>query len=243
VPVLARLSNGGGNPKVPDYAPDVRGLAVSFELPDGSKTDLVSQSVPKFFSSGPEEFLDFIRANTGRSAAWKLPRFLVTHPKALRSLPENAKALRPVAGFSETRFYGVHAFRWIDAEGKGSHVRCDWRPEAGQRWLGGKEARRLGRDYLQEGLPAALPARWTLDVQIADPGDEVDDPSSHWPAERRRVDAGILELTEVVADPESDGSIIVFDPVRITDGIELTADPVLAYRPAAYSESAARRAG
>jgi catalase len=69
VPVLARLSNGGGNPKVPDYAPDVRGLAVSFELPDGSKTDLVSQSVPKFFSSGPEEFLDFIRANTGRSAA------------------------------------------------------------------------------------------------------------------------------------------------------------------------------
>jgi catalase len=80
-------------------------------------------------------------------------------------------------------------------------------------------------------------------VQIADPGDEVDDPSSHWPAERRRVDAGVLELTEIVADPESDGSIIVFDPVRITDGIELTADPVLAYRPAAYSESAARRAG
>ena len=26
---------------VPDYAPDVRGLAVSFELPDGSRTDLV----------------------------------------------------------------------------------------------------------------------------------------------------------------------------------------------------------
>ena len=35
VPVLARLSNGGGNPKCPDYAPDVRGLAVKFELPGG----------------------------------------------------------------------------------------------------------------------------------------------------------------------------------------------------------------
>ena len=99
----------------------------------------------------PEAFLDFIRANTGRSAAWKLPRFLATHPKALRHLPENAKALRPVASFAETRFYGVHAFRWLDAEGAATHVRCDWRPEAGQRWLGGSEAKALGRDYLHEG--------------------------------------------------------------------------------------------
>jgi len=243
VPVLARLSNGGGNPDVPDYAPDVRGLAVGFELADGSRTDLVSQSVPRFFASGPEEFLDFVRANTGRSAAWKLPRFLATHPKALRSLPENARALRPVASFAETRFYGVHAFRWEDASSAARHVRCDWRPEAGQRWLGGKEARALGGDYLQDGLPGTMPARWTLDVQIADPGDVVDDPSSHWPTDRRRIDAGVLELDEVIDDPERNGEIVVFDPVRVTDGIELTADPVLAYRPAAYAESARRRAG
>ena len=28
VPATIRVSNGGGNPDVPDYAPDVRGLAV-----------------------------------------------------------------------------------------------------------------------------------------------------------------------------------------------------------------------
>ena len=243
VSVLARLSNGGGNPRIPDYAPDVRGLAVGFELPEGGRTDLVSQSVPKFFSSTPEEFLDFIRANTGRSAAWKLPRFLATHPRALRHLPENAKALRRVASFAETRFYGVHAFRWLDADGAATHVRCDWRPAAGERWLGGGEAKRLGRDYLHEGVAGSLPASWTLDVQVAEPGDDVDDPSSHWPSDRRRVDAGTLELDRVIGDPERDGEIVVFDPVRITDGIELTADPVLAFRPAAYSESATRRAG
>ena len=242
-PVLARLSNGGGNPRVPDYAPDVRGLAVAFELPGGSRADLVSQSVPRFFSSTPEEFLDFIRANTGRSAAWKLPRFLATHPRALRHLPENARALRPVASFAETRFYGVHAFRWVDGSGRGTHVRCDWRPEAGRRWLGGGEAKQLGRDYLHEGIAARLPSRWVLDVQIAEPGDDVDDPASHWPSERRRLDAGTLELDRVLEDPERDGENVVFDPVRIVDGIELTADPVLAFRPAAYSESAARRAG
>ena len=59
----------------------------------------------------------------------------------------------------------------------------------------------------------------------------------------RRVDAGVLELTEVAADPEGDGSIVVFDPMRLTDGIEPTDDPVLNYRPAAYSVSAERRSG
>ena len=36
----------------------------------------------------------------------------------------------------------------------------------------------------------------------------------------------------MIDDPERDGEIVVFDPVRITDGIELTADPVLNFRPA-----------
>ncbi len=30
---------------------------------------------------------------------------------------------------------------------------------------------------------------------------------------------------------------MVFDPTRVVDGIELSDDPILRYRPAAYSES------
>ena len=59
---------------------------------------------------------------------------------------------------------------------------------------------------------------------------------------RRRIDAGTLELTEIIEDPEAGGDIVVFDAVRVTDGIELTDDPVLNFRPLAYSESAGRRA-
>jgi catalase len=240
VPVVVRLSNGGGDPDVPDYVPDVRGMAVSFELPGGN-TDLVSQSVPRFFASSPDEFLDFVKAGSGRFAALQLPRFLATHPKALRHLPANAPALRPIASFARCRFYGVHAFAWVDAEGRRSHVRCDWRPEAGERRLNPAAARKLGRDYLGEELAQRLadgPVRWTLDAQIASPGDDVDDPSQHWADDRRRVDAGVLELREMTADPESGGAVVVFDPVRLTDGIELTDDPVLRFRPKAYSVSA-----
>src|SRR3954454_12436021 len=47
-PVTVRWSNGGGNPTVPDKAPDIRGMAVRFHLPDGSATDLLGQTSPRF---------------------------------------------------------------------------------------------------------------------------------------------------------------------------------------------------
>jgi catalase len=123
-------------------------------------------------------------------------------------------------------------------------VRCDWVPELDLPRISVKAARELGRDYLSAEFAeriASGPVRFTLEGQIAEPSDNVDDPSSHWPASRRRVSLGTLELTEIIDDPESSGEIVVFDPSRLVDGISATADPVLAFRPEAYSESAARR--
>lgn len=246
VPCLVRLSNGSGNPRTPDAAPDVRGLAVSFELPDGSRTDLVSQSVPRFFSPTPEDFIAFVRASAGGgpAALYRLPPFLATHPKALRALPANLKAMRPVRSYATLRYYGVHAFEWLDADGGSRFVRCDWAPEAGDHRLGPREARKRSHDYLQEELAERLsrgPVRFTLDVQVAAPDDEVDDPSIHWPADRERVGAGTLEIIAITDDPETGGNIKVFDPLRLTDGVKASRDPVLRFRPRAYSESADRR--
>ncbi|MGH2799803.1 MAG: catalase, partial [Thermoleophilaceae bacterium] len=39
--VTARFSNGGGDPGIPDYAREGRGMAVKLYLPDGNKTDIV----------------------------------------------------------------------------------------------------------------------------------------------------------------------------------------------------------
>lgn len=245
IEVLARFSNGSGDPAAPDFLPDVRGLAVRFELPDGTQTDLLGQSVPRFFSPTPEHFVDFLRANTGRTSPLKLAAFLARNPRGVPSLPANAKALMPVASFATCRFYTVHAFRWEAADGSSRSVRCDWRPEAGEQRLPVKDAKALGPDYLRDELAARLatgPVRFVLDAQLAEAGDPVDDPAQHWPATRRRVDAGTLKLTEVVPDPEAGGALIVFDPVRVTDGITMPADPVLAFRPLAYGESAGRRA-
>lgn len=245
-PVLARVSNGAGNAKIPDYAPDVRGLSVSFRLPDGSKTDMVAQSAPRFFNPTSDDFLNLIKANTGKFAALRMPLYLASNPKAIRYLHENAAALLPVASYARSKYFGVHAYRWLDADGGVRNVRWIWVPEAGEARIGPKDARSLGRDYLQEEIAARLaegPARFSLEVTIAAPGDPTNDPSKHWPKSRETVVAGTLELNKVVPDPETDGHIVVFDPTRMTDGIELSDDAVLAYRGRAYSASANFRLG
>ena len=85
------------------------------------------------------------------------------------------------------------------------------------------------------------PARMLLQLQLAAPGDQTSDPRKNWPDDRKRVIAGTLEISELDPSPEQGGEIVVFDPMRLTDGIEPSDDPILAYRPRAYSVSAERR--
>ncbi len=246
VPVRARVSNGGGDPGVPDYAPDVRGLAVKFSLPDGASTDISSQSVPRFSVSSVEAFLQLVKlSEPSIASAIRFPAFLARNPGAIRGLRVNTAALRPPPSFAHVHFYAIHAFRWLAPDGSARWVRYEWVPEAGDRRISPGEAKKGGRDYLFEEFRSRLeqgPVRWTLSVQIAGDSDDPHDPSAHWPPSRERIDAGTLELTASIDDPEADrGGPVVFDPSRVTDGIELSDDPVLRFRPAAYSVSVDRR--
>ena len=118
------------------------------------------------------------------------------------------------------------------------------RPRPAWRTLEREEAKAKGRDYLRGELEARLakgPVAFTLEVEIAEEGDDVDDPTQAWPAGRSRVVAGRLELTAISADQEGECERQVFDPTRVTDGIELSADPILNFRPLAYDVSIRRR--
>jgi catalase len=230
-----RFSNGSGNPDQPDYLPDVRGLAVKLYLPDDSRTDIVTQTAPRFLTRTPEGFIEFLGA---QAAPWKLPMFFARHPEALRVLPVTTPALRPPTSYAAVPYYGLHAFRWISTDGGERFVRYTWRPQQS----GGK--RRRDPDYLQEEIRQRLsagPVRFKLEVQVAMPGDPTDDPSKAWPRNRRRVDVGTLEVTGLETEREKHGDVLVFDPTRVTDGIELSEDPVLRFRSPAYSASVARR--
>jgi catalase len=245
VETMVRLSNGSGDPDSKDYVPDVRGMAVSFQLPDGSRTDILAQTGPNLPFNTPEGFVDVVRANVpGIARLWKFPVFLAKHPDALPGLRANLEALKPRASYANYRFFPIHAFKWVNADGEEQYVRYTWLPEAGDQTISQGKAKEAGADYLQEEMRERLsrgPARFMLQLQLAAEGDETDDPRKNWPDDRPKVIAGTLEITELDPIPEQGGDIVVFDPMRLTDGIEPSDDPILAYRPRAYSVSAERR--
>lgn len=245
VPITVRLSNGGGNPRIPDFAPDVRGFAVKVYLPDGSRTDIVAQTSPRFPFHGPEPFVELLRAQRRPAVLWKFPLFLARHPEGIPSLPSFFASTMPPTSYATITYYAIHAYRWVDGAGGARWVRYTIKPETPEPRLKPWEARRRGRDYLQEDIRERVtrgPVRLMLELQIADEGDEVDDPSSAWPPQRERVVAGTFELDGLETSREKDGDVLVFDPSRVVDGIELSNDPVLRFRPKAYDDSVRQRA-
>jgi catalase len=238
VRVTARLSNGGGDPAIPDYAREGRGLAVKFYLPDGARTDIIGLTLPCFFVRTPEDFLDFTSA---RSDPEKLmPEFLGAHPEALPAI-QAAITANPPESYATCVYNTIHSFRWTGPDGAARWVRYRFEPEAGESSLSVEEAKQRGRDYLQEDLAARAGIAFRLVVAIADDGDAIDDPTIAWPDERERVEVGRLVLDAPETERERGGDILVFDPTRVTDGIELSDDPILHFRPRAYSVSVARR--
>lgn len=240
VEVIARLSNGAGDPNVPDYAPDVRGLAVGFQLPEG-RTDILAQTTPKSPVGTPEAFAQLLElSRPSASTLLKLPLFLLRNPKVATSGRVNAASLNPPASFASRPYFAFHAFKWVGPDGSERWVRYTFLPEDTTPDPSRGVAKAAGRDYLFEEIVRRLeegPARWTLQVQVAAERDNPHDSTSHWPASRETVDVGVLELNEPI---EPQGPVI-FDPMKLTDGIEASDDPILRYRPAAYSVSYANR--
>jgi catalase len=247
VTALVRLSNASGDPDAHDFERDGRGIAVKLRW-DGGETDILATTAPAFVTRTPEEFLEFMRLRrpdpaTGQPDMEKLGAFLSQRPESMPAV-QSVLMAEPQASFATAQYFSPHAFALVSADGDSTWVRYRFVPEAGEERISDDEARERGGDYLHTELAerlAAGPVGFQLQFQLAGPDDPLDDPTAVWPEERELIDAGRLEITKKVDDPERDGHIDVFDPTRIVDGIGLSDDPVLLARPKAYSVSAYKR--
>ena len=246
MPAVVRFSNGTGNPDEPDNKPGIRGMAVKLFLPNGSTTDISAQTARLFISSTPDGFVDFLRASKRDALLGvRLARYVVRHPGVLRSLRTNAAAMRVPTSYATMSYHALHAYRWSDADGGARYVRYHWIPQAGDAYKSSTEARSTSADFLTEEMKARLgrePVCFDLQVQIAGPDDSTTDPSAPW-ASTETITVGTLRLTDSDSDRETSGHIVVFDPLRVTDGIEPSDDPILHFRSLAYSASVKDRTG
>jgi catalase len=241
VPVVARFSNGSGNPHYPDTGQDLRGMAVSFRLPDGTASDLLGQTAPRFPVRTVEGFLELAEV---LPHPHRLPLFLARHPGAAPALIAGmrAKANLPPHSYAEATYYPIHAYKWIGPTGRESWVRYRLDPRATTKDRLANSF--TGPDRLQDELAARLgrgPVHFKVNVQVAGPDDDPHDPTSVWGRDSRHLEVGVITIMVRDLETEQDGEVFVFDPTRVVDGIELSDDPILRYRAAAYTVSASRR--
>jgi catalase len=244
VPTVMRFSNASGNPEVHDGLANARALAVKFQLPDGKNADILALSIEGFPGGTPEDFLAFLRAQlpdpiTGQPAPDAVPRFLERHP-TVRAFLERLMQKPVPASYGQARYYAEHAFKFTAADGTSRFGRYRWTPEAGEAYLSPDDASTRSPNFLREELESRLrngPVVFRLLLQLAEQSDPTDDVTALWPADRPLVELGRLEVTSISPTSADDEGRLVFDPTNLTDGIDLSADPLLLARSAAYSIS------
>jgi catalase len=247
VPLKVRFSDFAGIPTVPDGEPLVspQGMAVKFHLPGGTDTDLVAQSYDGFPVRTAEEFLEFVRALAASGPRVPSPRpidtFVASHPQARRFV----EAPKPTpASFATESYYAVNAFRFVDRKGTARSGRYRIRPLGGEKYLSSAHAVAQPPDFLFREIEQRLAkglATFRLYVQMAAEGDQTEDGSLPWPADRPQVELGTIEVKAVVANSKAEERKLVFDPTRLVDGIELSDDPLPLARSAIYAISYRRR--
>ena len=164
------------------------------------------------------------------------------HPEAGPAI-QAALTADPPESYATVLYNSIHAFRWTADDGTERWVRYRFEPEAGEQTVSEDEAHARGRDYLQEEIVARGTTGFRMVVVIGTEDDDVNDPTVAWPEDRERVEVGRLELTGPDTEREQGDDILVFDPTRLTDGIELSDDQILRFRPRAYAASVTRRSG
>jgi catalase len=243
-----RFSNGGGNPTVPDGTRDGRGIGVKLYLPEGGTTDIVGLSLPVFFTRTPEDLMAFNVARrpnpeTGQPDMAAVGAFLAAHPETVPAV--TAAITQPIpASYAAIAYHALHSYGFVTGDGATRFGRYHFQPTGDVETITDEEGAAMPPDYLRAELEARLaqgPAAFDVEIELAGEGDPIDDPTAQWPEDRERVRIGRLELTALASDREQDGDILVFDPTRVPDGIQLSNDPILLARPGAYSVSIARR--
>ncbi|PPQ75689.1 hypothetical protein CVT26_001523 [Gymnopilus dilepis] len=248
-PIIVRFSNSTGLPKIPDTDPnaDPRGLAIRFTLGHRVHTDIITHSTPFFPTRTGQDFLEFLRAAAASGAGVESPspveKFLAAHPSALAFV----QAPKPApSSYAKEAYFGVNAFKLVDAEGKATFIRYRIVPDLGVEKLSPEDLASKGENYLHEDLITRLasgPFTYRLLAQVAEEGDVTNDATVHWPDSRKLVELGQVKV-EKLYDDETDAKdqkYIIFDPIPRVKGVEPSEDPLLDVRASVYLISGRER--
>ncbi|APH59941.1 catalase [Granulibacter bethesdensis] len=264
-PLFVRFSTVAGNKGSPDLARDVRGFAIKFYTKEGN-WDLVGNNIPVFFIQDAIKFPDLIhaakeapdrafpQAQTAHDNFWD---FISLMPEAVhmalwimsdRTIP---RSLRFMEGF------GVHTFRFVNAEGHSTYVKFHLKPKLGLQSVAWNEAVKINGadpDFHRRDLWSALNSgdfpEWEVGVQLFDDAFadafpfDILDATKLIPEEDVPVRIiGRLVLTRPVDNFFAETEQVAFCTQNVVPGIDFTNDPLLQGRNFSYLDTQLKRLG
>lgn len=264
-PVFVRFSTVAGSRGSTDLARDVRGFAVKFYTQEGN-FDLVGNNMPVFFIQDAMKFPDLVHAVKPEPDN-EIPQAASAHDTFwdfISLMPESAhmimwlmsdraipRSYRMMEGF------GVHTFRFINAEGVSSFVKFHWKPLLGVHSVAWDEAQNISGkdpDFHRRDLWNAIESgnfpEWELGIQVVPEEDEhkydfdLLDPTKIIPEELVPVQRiGKLTLNRNPDNFFAETEQVAFHVGHIVPGIDFTNDPLMQGRLFSYTDTQLIRLG
>lgn len=263
--VFVRFSTVAGGAGSVDTPRDVRGFAVKFYTREGN-WDLVGNNIPVFFIQDAIKFPDLIhaakmeadrgypQAATAHDTFWD---FISLMPESTHMIMWAMSDRTLPRSFATMEGFGVHTFRFINAEGKSTFVKFHWKPKAGLAstiWdetvkIAGADPDFQRRDLFERIQRGDYP-EWELGVQLFDedfanaqPYDVLD-ATKLIPEEVLPVRiVGRMVLDRYPDNFFAETEQAAFVPSHVVPGIGFSNDPLLQGRLFSYTDTQLSRLG
>ena len=264
-PVFVRFSTVAGSRGSAETVRDARGFSTKFYTEEGNY-DLVGNNIPVFFIQDAMKFPDFVHAVKPEPHN-EMPQAASAHDTFWDFVANNQESAHMVMwamsdraiprSFRMMEGFGVHTYRFINAEGRSHFVKFHWKPVLGVHSLVWDEAQKIaGKDPdfhrrdLWESIEAGDYPEYELGVQLLAEEDEfkfefdILDPTKIWPEEDIPVRiVGKMTLNRNVDNVFAETEQVAFHPGHVVPGIDFSNDPLLQGRLFSYTDTQLIRLG
>ncbi len=264
-PVFVRFSTVAGERGSKDTARDVRGFAIKFYTEQGN-WDLVGNNMPVFFIQDAMKFPDLVhavkpephhgmpQAASAHDTFWDFVSLMPESTHVLMWLMSDRAIPR---SFRMMQGFGVHTYRFVNAQGISHLVKFHWSPKLGTHSLVWEEAVKISGadpDYHRRDLWEAIEAghypEWELGLQVFTE-EQAEQFSFDVLDSTKIIPEELVPLRPVgrlVLDRNPDNFFaeteqVAFCVAHVVPGIDFTNDPLLAGRIHSYVDTQLSRLG
>lgn len=258
-PVFVRFSTVIHGNHSPETLRDPRGFATKFYTEQGN-WDLVGNNLPVFFIRDAIKFPDMVHSLKpspvdNMQDPNRFFDFFSHDGTATHMLTFVYSDLGTPASYREMNGFGVHAYKFVNAEGQVNYVKFNWHSQQGVNSLDaaqGVKTQSMDFNHLTRDLYANINAgnypKWDLYIQTITP-EQLNSFSYHpldatkvWP-DVPEVKVGTMTLNRMPDNFFQETEQSAFAPANLVPGIEPSEDRLLQGRIFSYSDTQLYRLG